>query len=124
MINIEIDDKNGIAILCPDGKLSEEDFKSAANIIDPYIEERGKLNGLIISAEFFPGWDSFAGLVSHLSFVRNHHKKIECISLVTDSPLGSLAESLANHFVAAKIRTFGYTELDLARSWIMDDHET
>jgi hypothetical protein len=124
MINIEIDEKNGIAIFSPDDKLSKEDFKSAANVIDPYIKEHGKLNGLIISAELFPGWDSFAGLVSHLSFVRNHHKKIKCISLVTNSALGSLAESLANHFVAAEIRTFRYTDLELARSWIINNHDT
>ena len=120
MIDIEIDEANSIAVFSPDNQLSEEDFKRAASIVDPYIEQHGKLNGLIISAELFPGWNSFSGLVSHLSFVKDHHKHIRCVGLVTNSPLGSLAESLASHFVAAEVRAFPYSELDLARSWVIE----
>lgn len=123
MINIEIDEKNGIAFLSPDEKLSEADFRSAANVIDPYIEQNKKLNGLIISTENFPGWESFAGLLSHLSFVKNHHKKVKYVALVTNSPLGSLAENLASHFVSAKIMAFKYSELDLARLWMLSSND-
>lgn len=119
MLNIEIDEENGIAIFSPDEKLSEADFKNAANAIDPYIAQHDKLNGLIISTRSFPGWESFAGLVSHLSFVKNHHKKIKHVALVTDSTLGSLVESLASHFVSAKIMAFKYSEVDLAKTWII-----
>lgn len=124
MLNIQIDEENSIAIFSPDDKLSEADFKKAARIIDPYIEQQGKINGLIIATESFPGWESFAGLISHLSFVKNHHKKIKHIALVTNSPLGSLAEHLANHFVAAKIMAFNYGEFELARSWIIENSDT
>ncbi len=123
MLNIQIDEKNGIAVFSPDAKLSEADFKSATNVIDPYIEQHDKLNGLIISTEYFPGWESFAGLLSHLSFVKDHHKKIKCIALVTNSPIGSLAEKVANHFVSAKIMAFNYSELELAKSWIIESHD-
>ncbi|MDX2319575.1 MAG: STAS/SEC14 domain-containing protein [Moritella sp.] len=123
MLNILIDEKNGIAIFSPDEKLSEADFKSATNAIDPYIELHDKLNGLIISTESFPGWESFAGLLSHLSFVKDHHKKIKCIALVTNSALGSLAEHLASHFVSAEIKAFKYSELELAKLWIMSSHD-
>ena len=120
MLNIEIDKENGVAILTPDGKLSEDDFKNAANVIDPYIDQHENLKGLIISTESFPGWESFSGLVSHFSFVKGHHKKIKYVALVTNSPLGSLVENLASHFVSAKIMTFKYNELNLAKSWIME----
>lgn len=123
MMNIEIDEKNGIAIFCPDEKLSEADFKSAANVIDPYIEQNEKLNGLIISTEHFPGWESFKSLLSHLSFVKNHHQKIKYIALVTNSPLGSMAEHIASHFVSAQIMAFKYSELNLAKSWILSSHD-
>ncbi|MCP8690478.1 STAS/SEC14 domain-containing protein [Marinobacterium sedimentorum] len=123
MLNIEIDEENGIAILSPDSKLSDEDFKSATNIIDPYIERSGKLSGLIISTESFPGWESFSGLLSHLSFVKDHHKKIKHVAFVTNSPIGSLAGKVASHFVSAKIRTFKFSELELAKAWIISSND-
>ena len=124
MLHIQIDEKNGVAILSPEAKLSEADFKNAANVIDPYIEQHGKLNGLIISAQFFPGWESFSGLASHLSFVKDHHEKIKRVALVTNSPLGSLAENLASHFVSAKIMAFKYSEIDSARLWVLESSGT
>lgn len=119
MLNIDIDEEHGIATFTPDEKLSEQDFASAAHIIDPYIEEFGELRGLIIATCSFPGWESFAALLSHLSFVRDHHQKIAFIAFVTDSPIGNLAEHAANHFVSAQIRAFSYSELDSAKEWIV-----
>jgi len=43
-------EKNGIAILEPEGPLSKNDFESATSIIDPYIEDTNQLIGLIIHA--------------------------------------------------------------------------
>ena len=122
MLNIEIDQQNDIAILSPDEKLSQEDFNNAANIIDPYLERVGRLNGLIIATRSFPGWASFAALVSHLSFVKDHHKKIAFIAFVTDSPIGNLAEHVASHFVSAQIKAFSFSDLDLAKKWIAENH--
>ncbi len=121
MLTTTIDQANGIAILEPHGALSKDDFVTAAHIIDPYIGKQGKLNGLIIYTESFPGWDSFAALSSHLTFVKEHHKKINRIAFVTDSPIGSLAESIATHFVNAQIRSFPFEEIKQAKFWIGRD---
>ncbi len=120
MLNVNLNEKQGIAILEPDGKLSENDFISAGKLIDPYIEKAGQLNGIIIHVESFPGWDSFAALMSHLKFVQEHHKKITCIALVTDSPVGSFAERIVSHFVRAEIKNFKFNELEAAKEWIIN----
>jgi len=118
MLSVEIDKENGIALLEPSGPLSKDDFASAANIIDPYIEEAGKLKGLIIHAKSFPGWDSFAALSSHLSFVKGHHKKISRVAFSTDSIVGNIAEAVGSHFVNAEIKVFSYEELEQAKTWV------
>jgi len=118
MLSVEIDKEHGIALLEPSGPLSKSDFESAANIIDPYIEEAGRLNGLIIHTQSFPGWDSFAALSSHLSFVQGHHKKISRVAFATDSLIGNLAEAFGSHFVNAEIKVFSYRELEQAKSWV------
>lgn len=117
MLSVEINEEKGIALLEPDGPLSQDDFESAAKLIDPQIESAGHLNGLVIHTESFPGWESFAGLSSHLKFVREHHRKITRIALSTDSAIGNFAEAVAKHFVSAEIRVFAYQNLEQAKLW-------
>ncbi|MEP0203608.1 MAG: STAS/SEC14 domain-containing protein [Halioglobus sp.] len=118
MLKIKLNKATGIAILEPNDQLSEFDFKNAANTLDPYIEEAGALRGLIISTEKFPGWESFAAFLSHLSFVRDHHKKITRIAIATDSPIGSLAQSIGDHFISATVKSFAYSEEREAQEWV------
>ena len=118
MLKIELDEVEGIAILEPDGELSESDFISASKIIDPYIESVGELRGIIIHVQSL--WDSFSSLIAHLKFVREHHKKVSRIAFATDSPIGSFAENIANHFVNAEIKNFEFSELETSRKWILD----
>ncbi len=118
MLNINLDKDDGIVLLEPNGALSAEDFKNAAKIVDPYLEKSGRLNGVLIHTKSFPGWNSFGALLKHLSFVKNHHKKINCVALVTDSALGEFAEHVASHFVSAEIKHFDYDDMDDAKDWI------
>jgi len=123
MLNVKLDKENRVAILEPTGALEKTDFEKAAEEIDPLIEETGKLKGLVIHAENFPGWDSFGALVSHLKFIKNHHREIGRIAFVTDSPMGNLAEKLGSHFVAAEVRHFVFQALEDARAWIISPSE-
>lgn len=121
MLTVNLDEIDGIAILEPDGELSKTDFISASKIVDPYIEKSGKLNGIIIHVKSFPGWDSFSALLTHLSFVKDHHKNVAYVAFVTDSPLGKLAENVANHFISAQIKSYPFSEIKAAKEWIMDN---
>lgn len=123
MLSVEIDEINGIAMLEPDGPLSQNDFETAAKDIDPYIERTGQLKGLIIHTKSFPGWDSFAALVTHFRFVKEHHKKISRVAFSTDSVVGPFAEAVASHFVNAQVKLFSYQELEQARNWVAGDTE-
>jgi SpoIIAA-like len=118
MLSVKLDKKRGIAVLEPKGALSKKDFERAAGVIDPYLEKAARLNGLIIHTRNFPGWASFAGLVSHLTFVKAHHKKVKRIALCTDSALGNVARLFAPHFISAKVRLFPYEEFDAAGTWV------
>ena len=119
MLSVKIDEDNLIAILEPEGPLSASDFLSAAKAVDPLIEKSGNLNGLIIHTKYFPGWDSFSGLVSHLRFVKNHHKMVSRVALVTDSVIANFAEVIVSHFVKAEIQVFPYEEYEKAVKWIV-----
>jgi hypothetical protein len=80
MMQYELLRDQGVLTLKPDGALRAEDFVALASAVDPYIEQHGELNGLMLEAQSFPGWDDFAALVSHVRFVRDHHRRLRRIA--------------------------------------------
>jgi len=118
MIEIELRRDEGIAILSPHGPLGQFDFERLSEEIDPYIAASGRLTGLMLLAKAFPGWESFGALVSHLRFVKDHHRKIARIAIVTDSELLQIMPHIAKHFVAAEIRQFPSGEKAQALVWL------
>jgi hypothetical protein len=120
MIEYDLDKEHAILLVRPQSALDKEDFAELAKAVDPQIEANGDLAGLILNAPSFPGWDSFGAMVTHFRFVRDHHKHVKKVAVVTDSHLGDVAEHLASHFVSAKIQHFPADQLDQARQWIID----
>ena len=118
MLKIDVELATRTVLLEPKGHLSKQDFVSLAQQVDPLINQFGDLNGLLVHASMFPGWDSFAAFVAHMQFVNGHHKHVKKVALCTDSPLGNLVEKLAGHFVSAEIKVFPYDELSQAKQWI------
>ena len=119
MLKVELNEATGIAILKPDGALSEKDFIYASSVIDPYLKKTGTLKGVIINIRKFPGWESFGSLIKHFKFVKGHHKKLSRLAVVTDSVLGNFAEIIVTHFVSAEIKHFSFDELSKAQSWVL-----
>ena len=119
MIQYDLDKEHSILEVRPESALDKDDFAELAKAVDPHIEATGDLAGLILNAQSFPGWDSFGAMVTHFRFVRDHHKHVKKIAVVTDSHLGDVAEHLASHFVSAKIQHFPAGQLEQARQWII-----
>ena len=120
MIEHTLDRAQSILYVRPTSRLEQGDFEQLAKTVDPHIEEKGDLAGLIIEVASFPGWESLGAMASHFRFVRDHHKHIKKIGVVTDSRLGNVAEHLASHFVAAEIRHFPAGDLAAAEQWVMN----
>lgn len=119
MVNVDFDEKNGIVILTPSGALHSDDFVNVAEMVDPYITEHGELGGLIIYTKEFPGWEDFSALITHIRFVKDHHKHIEKVALVSDMAIHDLMTSIVNHFVSAKVAGFDYKDLAKAKAWMV-----
>jgi hypothetical protein len=118
MLSVVLDNVNHVAVLEMDGPLSERDFCSAATKVDLIVDEVGKLSGIIIRAKAFPGWESIAAVISHLRFMKDQHKRVPRVALVTASIVAHLAEIFSTHFVNAEIRIFSYYDLDKANQWV------
>ncbi len=121
MLDYELNREDSILILKPAGPLESTDFEKLVREVDPYIIEKGKLNGLMIYAKSFPGWDNFAAFLSHMKFVKNHHRKVKKIAAVTGGGFLSIMPQVANHFIRAEVRHFDYDDKDAALNWLKAD---
>lgn len=119
MIEHHFDRTHAILHVKPQASLEQADFEALASEVDPFIAGGTDLAGIIVEAPAFPGWSSFASMVAHFRFVRDHHRHIRRIAVVTDSPLGNFAEYMASHFVAAEIKPFPAGALEAACQWIL-----
>ncbi|WP_225829901.1 STAS/SEC14 domain-containing protein [Streptomyces sp. NK08204] len=97
--------------------LRTQDFDALAQTADSWLETHDALAGIVVHARAFPGWENIASLLRHVRFVRDHHRRVARIALAADSRLAALVPHLANHFVQAEVRQFGYGALDEALAW-------
>ena len=118
MIRHQLLKDEGILIVTPEGPLDSGDFEKLAREIDPYLEDKGRLKGLMIYTASFPGWNDFAALISHLKFVQSHHRRIAKLAAVTDSGILSVLPRVANHFVDAEVKHFDYRDKEKAMQWL------
>jgi hypothetical protein len=118
MINAQLLRDQGIRVVSPVEMLESTDFEQLRLLTDPYLEKRGSLQGLLIDAESFFGWDDFSSMLSHLRFVRNYHEKIERVAAVTDSGFLAIVPKAADHFIAAEVRHFDYGDRDEKLHWL------
>lgn len=107
----------GVVVVEVEQPLRVQDFDALALTVDSWLGTHADLAGIVIHVREFPGWENIAGLLRHIRFVRDHHKKVKRVALAADSRLADLAPRLANHFVQAEVRHFGYDRLDEAVAW-------
>ena len=117
MINYTLDEANSVLHIRPVGPLRKDDFEILSRAVDPFIQRTGGLNGLLLETARFPGWENMAAVVRHFRFVRDHHRKVKKVAVITDSPLGKMAEHVASHFLAPTIKQFPSGQLEEAKKW-------
>jgi hypothetical protein len=115
---IKITPLKNYCLLEPQGPLSKEDFSAISAQLDPIIESEGELEGLVIKTREFPGWEKFSDVIEHFRFVRNHHRAIRKIAIVTDAKVAEILPTVVNHFVKAEVKHFSFDEYRDAIEWI------
>ena len=117
MLDYSIMNPEGILVLKPHTPLSKADFEGLSAATDAYLSDHAKLHGVMIHTKQFPGWESFGGFTAHMHFVHDHHRKVERVAVVTDSPI-AIGESLVKHFSSAEVRHFPFAEDVQALDWL------
>jgi len=118
MLDYSIMKPEGILLLSPHGSLTKEDFDRVSTAVDAYLSEHAELQGVLIHAKEFPGWESFSAFNAHMHFGHDHHKRIKRVALATDSHFAAIAESLGQYFTSAILKHFEYSDDAAALEWL------
>lgn len=118
MLDFELLPDEGILRVSPTSPILVRDFAQLSEIVDRYLASHDHLNGIVINTDKFPGWEDFSALVSHLKFIRDHHKQVRKVAAVSDDSLIKILPPIAKHFVAAEVRQFDQGQLQAACDWI------
>ncbi len=120
MIDIIVEEEARTIIVRPTGSLEKTDFEKLARKIDAFRGTKGPLVGLVIHTKSFPGWEDFGAFLNHMKFVKEHHKEIQRVAVVTDSKIGTIGPAVAKHFVSAKLKHFNFENVDDAKQWVKE----
>ncbi|WP_457102143.1 STAS/SEC14 domain-containing protein [Microbacterium sp. P5_E9] len=118
MLEYSIKQPEGILVLKPGAPLNKEDFGGLSAAVNGYLSDHAKLRGVLIHSKGFPGWENFGGFIAHMHFVRDHHKEVERIAIVTDSYFAGMAQLLGTHFTSAEVRHFPFSDDVKALDWL------
>jgi len=112
-----LDEEKGVLVVDISAPLSSDNFFLMNHIVDGWIEKEGELKGMVIHVKEFPGWKNLGSLISHIQFVKNHHRKVRKIAFCSDSNLLELLPQMASHFVEAELKHFSYDQLEESECW-------
>jgi len=108
----------GILILEPESPLEAADFVVVGHEIDPYIAKHGKLPGLMIHANVFPGWENLEAFLAHIRFIEGHLQKVQKLAIVSDNHILTEVPKIAAHLVRAEVKHFPESEYEDALQWL------
>lgn len=118
MITVEVDPDSNVAILQPQGSITENDFETVRKIVDPYIDKTGRLDGVIVQARRFPDSEALRNLSSHMRFTHDQQERVSRVAVVSDSAMGNVKETLSENFTHADIQTFPFQDFEKAKRWV------
>lgn len=112
-----LDEEKGVLKVEIKGPLNSENFEILTDTVDRWVEKENQLKGLVVHTKKFPGWEDLGSLLSHVTFIKDHHRKIRKVALCANGKIAEFGPQIAKHFVEAKIEHFDYNDIDQALDW-------
>ena len=78
----------GVLVVEVTEPLRAQDFDALAATVDTWLATDDALPGVVFHARAFPGWENIDGLLRHIRFVRDRHRRVRRVALAVDSTAG------------------------------------
>jgi hypothetical protein len=116
-VSHHLDPATGVLVIDVDRPVRAQDIDAVATTTDDWLATHAELPGIVVHARSFPGWENLAGMLHHLRFVRDHHRRVRRVGVAADGRSATVLSGLAEHFTAASVRCFGFDEMPAALRW-------
>jgi hypothetical protein len=118
MLAYHLNRDTGIVELRPRGRLEAQDFASLALTMDDYIEDHGRLNGILLEVDRFPGFDDWEAVSAQLRFVRSLLPRVRRVALLTANPWLEPLPEMLRLLTPLEVRRFDPVARADAFAWI------
>jgi hypothetical protein len=109
---------NGLAVQLI-GQVDSAAYDRAADEIDAFIAEHGRIR-LLVDLREFDGWQGISALSEHLSLVRDHRHAPEKVAVAGVATWQHLAEKVFSRFLDAETRYFQGAEMEDVERWLRE----
>ena len=119
MLAYHLNPQTGIVELRPRGPLEAHDFTSLSLTMNTYIEDHGRLRGLLLELDRLPGFDDWDAVAAQLRFLRHHLPKVDRIALLTDNPWLEPLPDVLRLVTPVEVKRFPTERRGDAFAWIV-----
>jgi len=119
MLAYHLNPETGIVELRPRGPLEAQDFASLWLTMKSYIEDHGRLRGLLLELDRFPGFDDWDAIAAQIRFVRRNLPKVDRIALLTDNPWLEPLPDVLRLLTPLEVKRFPLERRGDAFAWIV-----
>jgi len=119
MLAYHLNPETGIVELRPRGPLEAQDFTSLWLTMKSYIEDHGRLRGLLLELDRFPGFDDWDAIAAQIRFVRRNLPKVDRIALLTDNPWLEPLPDVLRLLTPLEVKRFPLERQGDAFAWIV-----
>jgi len=120
MLTIHLMEPGTILALHPHGVIEEGDIDRLRKALEDQAEAGHAVRGLLVNAAQFPGYADVSALMAHLGLIREFHRRLAKVALVTDAGFGPVAETLGRAMLAVDMRHFPAARLAEAEAWLRE----
>ena len=119
MLAYHLNPETGIVELRPRGPLEAQDFTSLWLTMKSYIEDHGRLRGLLLELDRFPGFDDWDAIAAQIRFVRRNLPKVDRIARLTDNPWLEPRPDVLRLLTPLEVKRFPLERRGDAFAWIV-----
>lgn len=117
-ITYEFDEAQGVLLVEITSNLTNDDFATLSQVIDPYYNKNGELSGIILNSKKFPYWKGNANFKEYVAFARDNHYKFKKVALTMGGFFPKVVRRIAGRYSQAEVNNFGYDKILPAQKWI------
>ncbi len=119
-LELHEENEGKMLVVIASGKLTREDYEHFVPEVDRIVQSKGDIN-ILFDMHDFHGWHA-AAMWEDAKFAFKHFHSIARLAVVGEKTWQKEMTMLAKPFTRAEVQYFNRSELEKAKTWLLDEH--